>query len=74
MPIEAIYQIEYYVRLLSPEGNPVAIAGKGIKSLPITPTKSEWLELLDNDGFPYRQTTLALHTKNDKVWGYLQVG
>ena len=74
MPVEAIYQIEYYVRLLSPEGKPVAIAGKRIKSLPITPTKSEWLELLDNDGFPYRQATLALHTKSDRVWGYLQVG
>ena len=74
MPIAAIYQIDYYVRLLSIEGNPVAIAGKRIKSLPVTSTKSEWLELLDNDGFPYRQTTLALHTKSDLVWGYLQVG
>ena len=50
MPVEAIYQIEYYVRLLSPEGNPVAIAGKRIESLPITSTKSEWSELIDNDG------------------------
>ncbi|MEL7417132.1 MAG: two-component system sensor histidine kinase RppB [Cyanobacteria bacterium J06555_3] len=74
MPVEAIYKIEYYVRLLSSEGNPVAIAGKRIKSLPLTPTKSEWLELLDDDGFPYRQTTLALHTKDNRVWGYLQVG
>ena len=74
MPIAAIYQIEYYVRLLSPEGNPVAIAGKRIKSLPVTPTKSEWTELIDNDGFPYRQATLTLHTKSDRVWGYLQVG
>jgi signal transduction histidine kinase len=74
MPVEAIYQIEYYVRLLSPEGKPVAIAGKRIESLPITSTKSEWSELIDNDGFPYRQATLALHTKSDRVWGYLQVG
>lgn len=74
MPVEAIYQIEYYVRLLNSEGNPIAIAGKRIKSLPLTPTKSKWLELLDDDGFPYRQTTLALHTKDDRVWGYLQVG
>lgn len=74
MPIEAIYKIEYYVRLLTSEGSPVAIAGKRIKSLPITPTKSEWSELTDNDGFPYRQTTLTLHTKDDRVWGYLQVG
>lgn len=74
MPVEAIYQIEYYVRLLSPEGKPVAIAGKRIKSLPVTLTKSEWSELIDSDGFPYRQATLALHTKSDRVWGYLQVG
>jgi hypothetical protein len=26
MPVEAIYKIEYYVRLLSSEGNPVAIS------------------------------------------------
>ena len=74
MPVEAIYQIEYYVRLLSPDGNPVAIAGKRIKSLPVTPAKSEWTELIDSDGFPYRQATLTLHTKSDRVWGYLQVG
>ena len=74
MPVEAIYKIEYYVRLLSSEGNLRAIAGKRIKSLPLTPTKSKWLELLDDDGFPYRQTTLALHTKDNRVWGYLQVG
>ncbi|AFZ38232.1 integral membrane sensor signal transduction histidine kinase (plasmid) [Stanieria cyanosphaera PCC 7437] len=73
-PVKAIYQIEYYVRLLNPEGKPTAIAGKRIKSLPVTPNKSEWLELVDNDGFPYRQTTLTLHTKDDRVWGYLQVG
>ena len=74
MPVEAIYKIEYYVRLLSSEGNPVAIAGKRIRSLPVTPTKSKWLELSDDDGFPYRQTTLTLHTKDNLVWGYLQVG
>ena len=51
-----------------------AIAGKRIKSLPVTPTKSEWMELLDNDGFPYRQATLTLHTRDDRVWGYLQLG
>ena len=74
IPVEAIYQIEYYVRLLSPEGNLVAIAGKRIKFLSINSSKSEWLELSDDDGFPYRQTTLTLHTKDDRVWGYLQVG
>ena len=74
MSAEALYQIEYYVRLLSPQGKLVAVAGKRIKSLPVTTAKSEWLELLDNDGVSYRQTTLALHTKGDRVWGYLQVG
>lgn len=74
MPIKAIYQVKYYVRLLNSSGKPVAIAGKRIKSLPITPSKSEWSDLFDDDGFPYRQATLTLHTKNDRVWGYLQVG
>ena len=74
MPVEAIYQIDYYVRLLSPEGNPIAIAGKRVESLPVTSSKSQWSKLLDERGFSYRQTTLTLHTKDDTVWGYLQVG
>lgn len=74
LPVEVIYKVEYYVRLLNKEGKPVAIAGKRIKSLPMDSSNSQWLDLLDEDGYPYRQTSLKLHTKNQQVWGYLQVG
>ncbi len=52
----------------------VAIAGKRIKSLSIDYSDSEWSDLVDEAGYPYRQIALPLHTKNDRVWGYLQVG
>ena len=74
LPVEIIYKIEYYVRLLDTERKPVAIAGKRIKSLPIDSSDSEWLDLVDEAGYPYRQVALPLHTKENQVWGYLQVG
>ena len=73
LPVEIIYKIEYYVRLLD-KRKPVAIAGKRIKSLPIDSSDSEWLDLVDEAGYPYRQVALPLHTKENQVWGYLQVG
>ena len=74
LPIETIYKIEYYVRLLSSSGKPVAVAGKRIKFLPVNLSKSEWSRVIDDDGLTYRQATLTLHTKSNKVWGYIQVG
>ena len=74
LPVEVIYKVEYYVRLLNTERKLVAIAGKRIKSLPIDYSDSEWSDLVDEAGYPYRQIALPLHTKNDRVWGYLQVG
>lgn len=75
IPVKAIYKTEYYVRLLNKEGNPVAIAGERIKSLPIASNDfNKWSNLFDDDGFPYRQITLTLHTKSGRVWGYIQVG
>ena len=74
LPAEVIYKVEYYVRLLNTARKPVAIAGKRIKSLPIDSSDSEWLDLVDEAGYPYRQVALTLHTKDKQVWGYLQVG
>lgn len=74
LPVEVIYKVEYYVRLLNTEKKPVAIAGKRIKSLPIAYGGSKWSDLADEGGYSYRQIALTLHTKENQVWGYLQVG
>ena len=72
--IGVIYQIEYYVRLLAPNGNPLATAGSKFDTLPISQSKLKWQNLRDEQSLPYRQIAIALHTKDNEVWGYLQVG
>ena len=72
--IGAIYQIEYYVRLLTPDREPLAIAGRRFNALPISKSDLQWQTLRDNRGLPYRQISLTLHTKDNRVWGYLQIG
>lgn len=74
LQIGAIYQIEYYVRLLTPDKEPLAIAGRRFNALPISKSDLQWQTLRDNRGLPYRQISLTLHTKDNQVWGYLQVG
>ena len=72
--IGVIYQIEYYVRLLGFDGNPLATAGEKFDALPVSQSNLKWQNLRDNRSLPYRQISIALHTKDNEVWGYLQVG
>ena len=71
--IGIIYQIEYYVRLLAPNGNLLATAGNKFDTLPIFQSNLKWQNLWDERSLPYRQIS-ALHTQDNRVWGYLQVG
>ena len=72
--IGIIYQIEYYVRLLAPDGNALATAGSKFDTLPVSQSNLKWQNLKDERSLPYRQISIALHTKDNRVWGYLQVG
>lgn len=63
---------QYYIRLLDPDGNLVAVAGKKT-NLP-GPQSSESLLSMDVKHHSYQQVSMMLHERNFQIWGYLQVG
>ncbi|MDY6902504.1 MAG: two-component system sensor histidine kinase RppB [Cyanobacteriota bacterium] len=71
--LNAIHQ-GYYVRLFGNSGDLIAIAG----SLPQTESsdfnQKLWQTIQDDTGNFYHQMSLDLHTKDNRDWGYLQVG
>ena len=71
--LNAIHQ-GYYVRLFGNSGDLIAIAG----SLPQTESsdfnQKLWQTIQDDAGDFYHQMSLELHTKDNRDWGYLQVG
>ena len=71
--LNALHQ-GYYVRLFGNSRSLIATAG----SLPQTKTldlnKKVWQTIQDDEGNFYHQMSLELHTKDNRDWGYLQVG
>ncbi|MDJ0532211.1 MAG: ATP-binding protein [Xenococcaceae cyanobacterium MO_207.B15] len=63
----------YYIRLVDPAGNLVAVSGKQPKNLRLNGAKYQQ-DLVDADHNHYQQVSLMLHNKDFKIWGYLQVG
>ena len=71
----AIKQDDYYIRLVDISGEPIALAGEFPQKLPLTTPQVKWHTFkLGEDNKRYRQITLLLHTKDNRDWGYLQVG
>ena len=64
----------YYVRLFGNSGGLIATSG----SLPQIESsglnKKRWQTIQDNAGNFYHQMSLTLHTRDNRDWGYLQVG
>ena len=71
--LNAIHQ-SYYVRLFDKSARLIAISG----SLPQTESsdfnKKLWQTIQDDAGNFYHQMSLVLHTRDNRDWGYLQVG
>ncbi len=65
---------EYYIRLLDPAGNLVAVAGRQTQDLLLNETQESWQHFIDADDHHYQQVSMMLHTQNFQIWGYLQVG
>ena len=65
---------EYYIRLLNPAGNLVAVAGRQPKDLLLNDTQESWQYLVDADDRHYQQVSMILHTQDFQIWGYLHVG
>jgi len=55
-------------------GNLLGKAGIEIKGLSIIHQQEELINLKDKNNIRYRQISLLLHTKDNKQWGYLQIG
>jgi signal transduction histidine kinase len=70
----AIYQGDYYIQFLNLSGKPVAVSGLRLEGLPVTPGSELWQTLSDRNGDRYHQMSLELHTSDQQLWGYLQVG
>ncbi|BAZ47041.1 two-component sensor histidine kinase (plasmid) [Chondrocystis sp. NIES-4102] len=72
--LSAINQGSYYVRLFSPSGRLLAVAGAYPQGLFPVFDKKTWQTISDLQGKDYRLHTLLLHTRKHRDWGYLQVG
>src|SRR6478672_2893751 len=70
---EAVYPVNYYLRLLNRAEKPIALGGLQLKQLPISLKTQRWQTLKDPVGIDYRQISLPLRTQNT-LWGYIQVG
>ncbi|OWY65529.1 two-component sensor histidine kinase [cyanobacterium TDX16] len=70
----AIHQGDYYVRLLDRFEQIRAQAGFQPEGLPIASGKITWQTLQDIQGNRYHQISLPLHTRDNRAWGYMQMG
>ncbi|MDJ0774911.1 MAG: HAMP domain-containing sensor histidine kinase [Mastigocoleus sp. MO_167.B18] len=76
-----IQQDDYYIRLVDISGKTLALAGEFPQKLPLTTPQVKWHTFqlresnnLGKDSKRYHQITLLLHTRDNRDWGYLQVG
>ncbi|MBG1269520.1 two-component system sensor histidine kinase RppB [Nostoc sp. WHI] len=72
--LSAINQSNYYVRFFDNSGRLIAIAGTYPEQLPLVFNKELWQTLKDNQGNFYHQISFVLHTKENRDWGYIQIG
>ncbi len=71
--INAVRQENYSIRLIDRPGNLVAWAGPQLE-LPTVGNGQEWQTFVTPTGTRYRHFTVVLHTRDNRDWGYLQVG
>jgi signal transduction histidine kinase len=65
--------VDYYIRLLDPDGNPIMVGGIQLDELTVTSAEQQWQTVSDAQNNRYRQVSLPLRLQ-DEVWGYMQVG
>ncbi len=69
-----MFQGNYYIRLLDPSRDLIALAGLRPQGLAFPSPTSQWEYLRDEDNIRYRQITLPLQNPDAPLWGHLQVG
>lgn len=64
----------YYISFVDISGKLIALAGLQPRGLPLIVGKEVWQTLKDQQGERYHQMSLPLHTQDNQLWGYMQVG
>ncbi|MEA5497185.1 two-component system sensor histidine kinase RppB [Limnoraphis robusta] len=64
----------YSVRLFNTAGNLVAVSGSQFPILPLKSTSEPWQTLEDDQGNRYLFYSTPLHTRNNQIWGMLELG
>ncbi|MUG93362.1 two-component sensor histidine kinase [Scytonema sp. UIC 10036] len=66
---------QYYIRFVDTSGRLIAVAGFQPNELPkIMPVTQVWQTVKDSQSNRYNQMSLPLHTQDNQLWGYIQVG
>ena len=65
---------KYYIRFINTSRQLIAVAGFHPDELPQTVQTKGWQTLKDTLGIRYSQKSLPLHTQDNRLWGYIQVG
>ncbi|WP_373524827.1 two-component system sensor histidine kinase RppB [Nostoc sp.] len=65
---------QYYIRFVDGSGQLIAVAGFQPDELPPTVQTQVWQTVKDLQGNRYSQKSLLLHTQDNQLWGYIQVG
>lgn len=64
----------YYINFVDSSGQLIALAGLQPRGLPLIVGKEVWQTLKDQQGDRYHQMSLPLHTQDNQLWGYVQIG
>lgn len=72
-PLNTIRQSDYYIQFLDSSDTLIATAGLRL-DVPLTNGSATWQTVMDSEGNRFHQMSLPLHTLNNQLWGYLQVG
>ena len=72
-PLNTIRQSDYYVQFLDSSGTLIATAGLR-PDVPLTNASETQQTVMDSEGNRFHQMSLPLHTLDNQLWGYLQVG
>ncbi len=65
---------KYYIRFIDASRQLIAVAGVNPDELPQSVTTQGWQTLKNTQGIRYSQKSLELHTQDNRIWGYIQVG
>ncbi|MDX2212905.1 MAG: two-component system sensor histidine kinase RppB [Oculatellaceae cyanobacterium bins.114] len=70
---EAVHKTNYYIQFLNSSNKLIATAGLR-STVPLTKGTEVWATVVDSDGNRFHQISYPLHTLDNQLWGYLQVG